>query len=221
MFGRNQGRLICIIGIDGAGKTTTVKILKDVLENRNLSVKHVYGGYDSVFTRPIIAPFRRMIFSRIPNAESGIAAERKRPRRNALSNRIFKSIFGKIVLLEYSFLLFFRIRLPLIFGKLLISDRFVFDSAINVADYLVLGNDGLYEMTRQWLNFFPKPNYVFWIDTPLDICMKRKEHNLSEMILSRRINNYRNMAQKFGFVRIDGTLSLNELLTYFKQFPLL
>jgi len=49
-----RGKLICLIGIDGSGKTTIGKLMKEAIRKNNCLVEVVYGGYDSWLLRPFI-----------------------------------------------------------------------------------------------------------------------------------------------------------------------
>lgn len=54
--GRHKRVLICLIGVEGSGKSTMAKALTTSLQELGMNCQYVYGGFTSSFTvlRPIV-----------------------------------------------------------------------------------------------------------------------------------------------------------------------
>lgn len=206
---KTKSMFICIIGIDGSGKTTLAKRIMSRLAERGVHVRYMWGGYECIFLRPLIVLGKKIFlrgtdpFIDYSNYYNSI--------RKATKNSIISRIYNALTLAEYYFQIFFKIRIPLLFGKNIISDRYVYDIFINIAANLGYYSIKLKRSLKKFLSFCPNPDIVFFIDVPEEIAFKRKNDipSLEYLVLRRRL--YLDIIRDHNIVALDGTKSIDEL----------
>lgn len=164
----NKGKLVCLMGIDGSGKTTIARLFKERLQEMNrIKVEYVWCkfGYYS--------PLLRKLFCFI-----GIIGKPDKLRGlNSISGNNFKN---KIVynlylyfLLMTHYLTILNVRISLSLGKTVICDRYLPDTLVD----LVLEFNQTYEDANKLLKklyFTPKPDLLFILDFHQKSLMKEK-----------------------------------------------
>lgn len=118
--------LIIFSGMDGAGKSTQIDLIKQSLLDRNFLVKVFWarGGYTRGF-EGIKRALRRIFGVRLP--KSGISESREKKLSNPFIARIWLSI--SIIDLIYFWGLYVRFQIML--KKIVICDRFIIDTLID------------------------------------------------------------------------------------------
>lgn len=111
-------------------------------------------------------------------------------------------------------------------GKIVISDRYFFSSLA----YQSIGFD--YSRVEELNNKFPYPEYLIYIDTPAEDCLKRIDARGQDKEIFEKLEfqkqvrtNYENCFKKLpegcNLIKIDGTLSKEEIFSLIlKQLPL-
>ena len=168
----SKGKLICFIGVDGSGKTTISKEVAKILRERGIKCKHTYGRLQPFILRPLTVIARKLI---IRKAGKDYKAYKKEKKEAVKKMRILGKLYTMILLVDYYLQLFIRIRLPLLFGKVVICDRYVYDTVINDIPLESEDIDTIEKWINRIFNFAPKPDIVFLIDVPEEISMMRKK----------------------------------------------
>ena len=180
------------------------------VEAYNHPVRKVYGGYDTWFLRPFVHVATAILMNR--NATSSEYTEYRKNLDRAVSrSRYFVGFFRKLLLAEYLLEIFVKVTLPLWRGQIVVSDRYVFDTAVNVADNLHLSFDEHLDLTTKWLKFFPRPDLVVWVVAPPHVCIERKDDIPSLDYVLKRMSYYEHLPQRFDLEKLDGTAPLEEI----------
>jgi dTMP kinase len=199
---------ICFIGIDGSGKTTLAKRLTSILESRGIQVKYVWGAHDLIILRPFIAVFNLLLGHRKVNLKN--YGKYHKSVKSLLQSGFLASTYKSSILLEYFLEIFFKIRMPLRLGKNIVSDRYVYDTIVNLAVNLGYSPEDFLLMLRKFMPIFPKPDLTFLVDVPEEIAYQRKKDIPSLDYLKYRRKLYSVIENEYELPRLDGTASLGE-----------
>ena len=61
---RKKGILICLIGVDGSGKTTHAKALVGELWAQHIKSRYVWNRYEPILIRPLMVAVKILLFRR-------------------------------------------------------------------------------------------------------------------------------------------------------------
>ncbi len=194
------GKLIAVEGLDGSGKSTQVYLLKRWLEMRGIKV------FFSEWNSSVIVK----------------KATSKGKKRQLLTPTTFSLIHCTDFADRYE-----RQMLPLLrAGYLVLCDRYI---------YTAFARDAVRGCSRTWLHnlygFARHPDLTFFFNTPLDVSLNRilsgrpqlkyfeagmdlglsaDPYESFRLFQERIYNEYLAMKDDFGFVTIDGTLTIEK-----------
>jgi dTMP kinase len=201
--------LINIVGIDGSGKTTLALTLAETLKRTDNTIQYRYCQYFAKLLYPMKMLARISVMRRTDQYRD---YESYNHRKKATSRKypILAGLYSLIWLTDYLLQVTFKITLPLLAGRRLIIDRYIFDIAVNLS--LTTGSDQAYALAliRRFFRFGKRPDLVLFIDLPEEIAFQRKNDIPAIEYLKERRERYVFLAEKFGFKRIDGTLPLEK-----------
>lgn len=206
--GKNsKGVLVCFVGIDGAGKSTLAKALTAITEEQGIRCRYVWSGFNASFTvfRPFVAVAKGSIF------RGNRYMQESRTKGRVVKSSRLSAIYQYLMLTDYMFQTFFRIRLPLAFGTNVICDRYVYDLATSIGVLLEYTTDRTMALLDRCLAVLPKPDLVFLIDLPEALAYQRKDDVVSLDFLSVRRDIYLQMAERHGMTILDGSSDPQEL----------
>ncbi|NBK23519.1 MAG: dTMP kinase [Spirochaetia bacterium] len=180
-------------GLDGAGTTTQMQLLAEYCDRSDRPCRPTFEPTD----KPIGRLVRSVLQKQLVTTPLALAMLYAADREDHLHN----PVYGLVHDLEQ--------------GKLPISDRYLYSS---------LAYQGVEcEFAKiASLNEFPAPEYVFFIDTPVQECLRRIDGRGSETelfekqeFLERVKENYErifsSLSQDVHLVRIDGLLGKEEI----------
>ena len=207
---KKRGILICFIGIDGSGKTTLAKALVDMMEKRNINAKYVYNISKPFITKPltIIAKLLLLHGKDMNNNYS----EYRSTKSTLLKKPLLSSLYQLFLLIDYAFQVFLKVKIPLLFGKCVVCDRYLYDTIIDFGVYLDYPNKEVKTILGKYLRLFPKSDLVFFIDVQEEIAFQRKDDTPSVEYLKERRKFYLDVGKEFGINVLDGAKGLQELL---------
>ena len=208
---KTNGFLICFTGIDGAGKTTLSKELVESLNKEGVKCKYVYARLSPRILKPFIL-IGDLIFLRRKDI-SGNYFEYSNTKRKAIEKHSFLSrVYQQILLLDYVLQIFFKVKLPLTFGKNIVCDRYVYDTVItDLSVDMAYSKDRIIDLINNILRFFPKPDIAFLIDVPEEIAYQRKNDTPSIEYLKEKRERYLDVGKGYRMKILDGSKSLEEL----------
>jgi len=176
--------LVSFEGIDGAGKTTLVRIVEQLLSADGFSTVVVAQPGDSSAGREI--------------KESFLSGTRLEPLME----------FG-LLLIDRSIMDIERVRPALAKGSIVLADRYWHSHV-----YQALAGLDLSHMIRVNRVAFPAPVLTFWIDTPVEVALRRAEsrsETANTLIGSSIKALYGSLFDQGEMYRLDGLRSASEL----------
>lgn len=203
--------LICFTGIDGSGKTTLSKALVKMLNKNGIKCKYVYGRLEPFILKPFISIGRR-IFLKGKNMLDDYR-EYSSMKREVMKKKPFLSwLCRNILLFDYSLQLLFKIRVPVMFGKNIICDRYIYDTVItDLSVDMGYSKSEIIKLIKLLFYIAPKPDLVFLIDVPERIAFQRKNDTPSIEYLKEIRGIYLEVGKDEGMVILDGSKSLHEI----------
>jgi dTMP kinase len=206
-----NGFLVCFSGIDGSGKTTLSKSLVDALNEKGIECAYVYGRLEPLILRPPIWIGRKIFVKKkvmSGNQSQYLAVKRRAIKKHAFLSRVYKYI----LLFDYSLQLLFKVRLPHVYGKNIICDRYVYDTVVNdIALDMELSTSEIRDLVKKLFYVAPKPDIAFLIDLPEEIALQRKNDIPSLEYLRERRKLYLAIGDEFKMMILDGTKNLKEM----------
>lgn len=205
--GQRNGILICLVGIDGAGKSTLARALVTDMEEQGMRSRYVWGGFASSFTifRPLIGVMKATVFRGNRHMEVSDAKGR------VAKSSLLSTIYQYVMLLDYFLQASARISLPLMIGSNVICDRYIYDLVTSIALILEYPIDRTSRLLHRCLVFLPEPELVFLLDVPETLAYRRKDDIVSLDFLTVRRNIYLELARQEGMTILDGSRDKEEL----------
>lgn len=173
------------------------------IENKGLEMNYVWGAYDLLALRPALKIRKKMHKKR----HSGASKRAGGSVKSMLNSHMLSFLYRHFTLLEYRFEIFFKIYVPLKLGKNILSDRYVYDTMINLSVNL---NDSVEEFKTNLFKFTescPKPDLVVYVDVPEEVAFQRKSDIPSMEYLRKRRRLYLTILKDYNFVVLDGSKS--------------
>ena len=209
MFSRD-GLLVCFMGVDGAGKTTLAKSLVKSMNEKGVRAAYVYNRFQPFFMRFVFA-LGKLLFLRKQDMFKDYV-EYSTARKQVFRNSAVLIVYRWMIFFEYSMQVVIKTFIRLTLGKVLICDRYVYDTVINdVAVDLGYSNEQLSSELKWYFRFFPKPDLIFFVDIPEEVSMQRKNDIPSIEFIRLRRKYYLSVADQFNFLKIDGLTDLDSL----------
>jgi len=208
---RTKAKLICFIGIDGSGKTTLSKALVEALNKNGIKCLYLYGRLEPFVLKPVIMIGRR-IFLGGENMFKDYRGYSSRKRDTIKEHSFLFTLYRYILLFDYFLQLLFKVRIPLMLGKNIVCDRYVYDTVItDLAVDMNLSSSEIKDLIKRFFYITPKPDLAFLIDLPEEIAFQRKDDTPSVEYLKERRKIYLDVGKEERMVILDGSKELDEL----------
>ena len=195
-----RGFLVTFSGLDGSGKSSQVDALREGLRQNGVATVRAWSGQNPIFTPPFNALVRFLGLTHRKTIHGVVFFWRDLQRNPAIAK--LWPIAQSMDLIPRALI---SVGLPLLRGRVVISDRYVYDLIAELSDQQLLGR-----RTRNLLlGMLPRPRVAFLMDVTEDIAWKRaavpgraREQPLYD--LGRRRSEYRSLAKEFNMRVIDG-----------------
>lgn len=214
--------LICFNGIDGSGKSMQALRLVDELQAAGHPAVYVWCGSRSPLTRLFIQAVRRVLKApKRADAAPAPAAEGRAQSEAYLSSteRILKrgwvrAIWLHLSLVEHMVKVWFTVLPHLLRGRVVVSDRYLYDTVVSMAAMANVAPEGLPRLLRlPFVYRVPKPDLWFFLDVPAEVAFSRKDNIPNVLLVERRIPLYRVAARELGMQVVDATRTPDEIAT--------
>lgn len=210
-----KGKFVCFFGIDGSGKTTLINESIKRLNQKGVKFNYVWGSHQLYFLRPIIVLGKRILFR---NSSSSKDYNRYVSSINKIGKSSFLSLcYQGAIFIEYLVQIFFKISIPLLIGKNIISDRYIYDTVVNMKVNLGLEESTLNKIIKVLLKIIPAPDLIFFVDVPEELAFARKTDTPSIEYLRIRRILFKKIAESYHAIFIDGTKSIEELYSLIEE----
>jgi len=207
-----QLRLVCITGIDGSGKSTLAQNLAARLREACPGVRYVHSYHSPLLLKPfkVVA---KILFMRGTDEFGNYSHYRSRKMSTSRRHRLLAQIYGGVWFVDYCLQTLLKVALPKMFGRVIVADRYIYDTAVNICLSINLPIRASYRLIDLFLRFNPRPDVVFLIDLPEETAFARKKDIQSVEYLCERRNGYLAMAERYGFRILDGLAKPEDLLS--------
>ena len=203
------GIFVCFIGIDGSGKTTQAEALTRAMKEDGFKSRYVWNRFEPNLTTPLVAIARQLFLRHkdiYKDYEDYFATKQK-----LFGNRLLSVTYQGLLLLDCLYQTALKIRLPLMQGEAVICDRYLHDTVADLAVESNYSAEQVKKTIHRYLNLFPRPDLIFFIDLPEEIAYQRKSDVPSIDYLSRRRQAYLYMSKEQEMTLLDGTRNPGEL----------
>jgi dTMP kinase len=192
----NPKRLfICFTGIDGSGKTTHGKYLIDFLSKKGYKFIYVWAAFKPLFSYIFFGVTRLLGYWKKTKKDTFIDPLEMSHRR--VHDRL-SIVFRVFLFIDFHIRTLIKIRLPMLLGMNVVSDRYVYDMIVD----LILLRLYSRRFGRLILYSLPKPHLIFLTDAPEHVVFIRRKY---KSILSIRIKRkvYLKIAEQLNFFVLD------------------
>jgi len=173
-----KGVFICFTGIDGSGKTSHAISIVSFLIQNYVKCKYVWTRWIPITLKPVIILTKILLFKRSTAHALARSNEDYIEYRSAKRRYLKKSlarIWQNMVLFDYLLQVLIKIRIPLLFGKVVVCDRYLYDTLVDFAVDSSCSKGKFKNMLKmRVVSLFPKPDVLFLLDVPEEVALKRK-----------------------------------------------
>lgn len=203
--------------MDGAGKTTLAKFLTDDLHEKNIKARYVYNRYIPILLRPALL-MGQLLFLRNKDFYRDYTEYSNTKRTASKDHPVLAKFFQYLLLFDYLFQILFKIKLPLLFGKNIVCDRYIYDTIVTdlSVDFNYSEEDVKNSLNRL-LSLFPTPDIAFLVDLPEEIAYQRKDDVPAVDYLRERRMMYLYIGEECKMMILNGAMPLNELRCIVKE----
>jgi dTMP kinase len=209
--------IICITGIDGSGKTLQARGLVARLNAAGYPASYAWAGGRAYLSRPLIWLAKRLLGAPRPTGRG----EGQAPGATAATSASYRAYLGatgrllrhgwlralwrQVTLIEHSAEILAVVLPRLLRGRIVVCDRYIYDSLIGIAVLAGLQPTDLPAAMRLE-PFYPVPRPALWllIDLPAQVAFSRRADVVDVEFLERRVPLYRAAAAALGASVVDG-----------------
>jgi len=207
---RRRPPLVCIVGNDGSGKSTLAKIARELLEARTGEATVVWAGYKMVMSRPGVRLVQWVSSLREQDARAEYGRYHRGLQRLSRRRILFWPYLA-LLLAEYVVQLQWKVRRPLLLGRSVVTDRYIFDTVVGIAGNYQLGIRVEKALLRLLGFMVPRPDLVFFVEVPDEVALERKPDIPARGYLLARREYYHALQDWYDVLSLDGTEAIASL----------
>lgn len=196
------------MGIDGSGKSTLATNLYHFLLKCNIKCKYLWWlkAENSILRQSI-----RFLSNTIRGSKKELNAYNPLDHNSIKHNSSFMTLYQYVVLLDYIRQLMVTVWLPLKLGKIVICDRYIYDTIIAFSLEFNYSQEKYQRLFKFFSFLSPKPDLFFFVDVPENVAFSRKDDIPSPEYLSKPRSIYFQLSEIMNAKKIDGTMNLDIL----------
>jgi thymidylate kinase len=195
-----RATLIVLSGVDGAGKSTQIGLLRDHLEAQALTVATLWCRWDPLLAKPAVGLLGLLARSRRPGR---VRAARRPDVRRSIRARILRHrtawiAWRALMVVDYGMRLAPAVRRARRVNDVVLLDRYWHDVMV---DFSFGGPLHEPPGLLQWL--LPQAHGIVILDVPEAVALERKAETADALYLSERRRLYREAAERYEAVIVD------------------
>lgn len=194
------GSLICLMGIDDTVRTTQAAALAETLRAQGVDAVQAQAKWKPRSLFPVRLQEPASAWFEVSRSSDRRAA----PASTALVPRRRASVCKCMVLLDQARRALFKIRLPLLAGRTIVADQYIYDTLVDLS--MILGCRPNELLQGRLLRLFPRPNLTILLDADPEACAARHGNESREGYLARRKDLYSLLGSALGTERVDAEL---------------
>lgn len=186
--------LISFSGIDGSGKSSHAQLLEKCLVHYDLRTDYRWSRCATGGLTRLFSIFGQALFWRKVKTQKD--AQSTTVRRQRLNNPLLRFVWCTLTAGDMIVSNFFRVRLPLLLGRVVISDRYVYDAAAEMKSSLPVIDWSNKLAIAMMMALSPKPDIAYFLDVSDQVSAQRREDNSDLANIRRQREIYLEIAQK-------------------------
>ena len=204
-------KIVCITGIDGAGKTTLAHELVSSLKMEGIPSIYLYGRIYPLVSRIFMALGRAVWLhgqDQWRNYESYSIKKNE-----TMRNRLLKWTYTSAILVDFYPQIWLKLVLHYSKGKIIVLDRYIYDTVIS--DLSAHLNYSMHETDmaiRVGLQILPTPDMTFLVDLPEEVAYRRKNDVPHIDYLKERRKWYQQILSRPEVQKINGESPIEEIV---------
>ena len=209
---RKKGMLICFTGMDGSGKTTVAKKVTTFLKGKGLPATYVYGRLKLFIMKPLVLIGNKWFLKNYSITEN--YDEYTGKKKNLFSKHKFMlKVYLYILLLDYLLQLMIKIKIPVLSGKIVVCDRYIYDTVItDIAVDMNFSKKEVVSLLNKCFLLIPIPDLTFLVDVNEEVAYSRKYDVPDENYLKDRRSFYLQIGIYYNnIVMINGNFKQEEV----------
>jgi len=204
--------IICFIGLDGSGKSTSIEYACRKLNERGIRTEIVRAAYVIKLMSPFIKLGKKILMKKDSNPYFGDYKAYLESMRRYSEKGVAYKIFSLITTAEFKCQIFFYVRLKHAFGATLLVDRYIYDNAVTCAANLGLGRAYMEKTVSKKWRRAPRPDLIIYIKTPVAVCCSRKDDIPNPLYLEIREPLYDEISQMYSAAVVSGAQEKQKML---------
>ena len=214
---------IAFSGLDGSGKTRHIETLRSNFLTCDIKTAYLWNRAGSFPFIGLILKIRRLIKSVfVP-----VSTVSEKSEKNILSQNSLPIMLWRVLnVFEMIIFYFFKIRIPMLLGKVIIADRYVYDSMVDM-EYTAKSDDFCRVVYSILKHLTPKPDLPFFLDVNTDSIIKRGGDEIKEELVTKD-RYYKKVISEMEAVCVDNNLEFRKasekisriaLREFFSKYP--
>jgi thymidylate kinase len=203
---------ICFTGIDGTGKSTLAHRVVADLAAKGVNASYVMGRFENF---KLLQPLRWLVKKLLLSGKTtDHSAEGVKNKGRFFQNHFTAALWRQALIFDYLLQIAFKIRLPLLLGKSICADRYIYDTVVDLAVDTRLPVERMQGLLKSVSRFTPRPDRVFLIELSEELAFQRnlvKQDNLSLDYLRARRGLYRSFSRRPEVTVLDGSLTPDQI----------
>ncbi|MCA9929411.1 MAG: hypothetical protein KC419_13070 [Anaerolineales bacterium] len=167
-------RIICLTGMDGAGKTTLARNLVSRLAAGGVDVVYVYGRTFPVISRLLMAAGRMTLLRKNDQWQNYQAYNNDKKQK--MRHPMLRIVYTAAILIDYYTQIWFKLLPHLLSQRVVVCDRYIYDTVISdLTVHLGYTENQTRRAIARGLKWLPIPFLTALLDLPEDVAFARKD----------------------------------------------
>ena len=195
-------KLICLTGMDGAGKTTLAKNLVTALSDEGINAVYVYGRTYPVVSRLLMALGRMTLLRKNDQWQNYQAYNSDK--KKTMQNPLLRAVYTAAILFDYYLQIWFKLLPHILVGRVVVCDRYMYDTVISdLTVHLSYTKLQTQQAIAKGLRWVPTPFLTVLLDLPEDVAFARKDDMPHVDYLRERRGWYLQLAERKEVVKLQ------------------